>query len=147
MWSLSAWPTPFCFPPFGPIVAPSSGWMLYYLCFTPLTASWTPLCDRECDWEALSRIEGEEEKEEDVGKRQFRRRKSRYNGNEHEMRIHKKWTTWMRTTKRKKKQKKEERKMTNDKWKWEEKETYNQEKDKTLGEKTTTIRGWQWLEK
>ena len=68
--------------------------------------------------------EGEEGKEEDVGKRQFRRRKSRYNGNEHKMWIHKKWTTWMRTTKDKKQQKRED----NDKWKWEEKETYNQEK-------------------
>ena len=33
------------------LVTPSTGWMLYYLCFTPSTAI-GPLCDRECDWEA-----------------------------------------------------------------------------------------------
>ena len=29
--------------------------MLYYLCFTPSTAIGPTVCDRECDWEALSR--------------------------------------------------------------------------------------------
>ena len=33
------------------LVAPSTGWMLYYLCFSP-TAIGPPICDRECDWEA-----------------------------------------------------------------------------------------------
>ena len=33
------------------LVAASTGWRLYYLCFTPSTTI-GPLCDRECDWEA-----------------------------------------------------------------------------------------------
>ena len=37
------------------LVAPPTGWMLYYLCFNPSTAKGPPPCDRECDWEALSR--------------------------------------------------------------------------------------------
>ena len=43
------------------------------------------IVDRHKEKKEKEEKEGEEEKEEDVGKRQFRRRKRRYNGNEHEM--------------------------------------------------------------